>query len=167
LLIAIGKTRATLHAQVVNQLFSIIAVLSAAPHGISAVAAVAIVVSAVHAATWLYFLRTVVRLSARDLAAVASTACLVTALALALPVLFFIFGRELPPLPFVVLGAAGLGIGWFAGVFIIRHPIADEILGLVPRLRLAASARFAKRRAAAGAAEPLAQAPPDRVTSGA
>ncbi len=127
LLIALGRVKAVLAAQAVNQTIAVAGVLIAAPHGIIAVAAAAIAISALHAATWLAYLRTTVHLGWR-VAGIAVRAAAITAAAVALPIGVICLLPQLASLPKLALAAAGFGAGWLTGVLVTGHPLAGELV---------------------------------------
>jgi O-antigen/teichoic acid export membrane protein len=128
LLIAVGRVDLTLRAQVIGQSAAVIGVLIAVSGGIKAVAAAGIVISAINGLAWLHCLRPVIRLSATEAWRIVSGSGLVTLVALALPALALRSLPDLAPLPSLLLGGAGFVAGWFAGVLLLRHAVAHEVM---------------------------------------
>jgi O-antigen/teichoic acid export membrane protein len=134
LLTAVGRVRLTLRAQAINQAVAVAGVFLAAMHGIEAVAAAAIAISAIHAFTWTLHLRTVVPFRPTDIRAWGASTVGVTGISLLLPVLAALTVANLSPALTLLVGLSGLGAGWLAGVAVIRHPISVEILWVAQRL---------------------------------
>lgn len=128
LLTAVGRVRLTLHAHAINQTVAVIGVLIAAMHGIEAVAAAAIVISAAHAVTWMLYLRKVVPFRLADMRPCLAAAAGVTVAALLLPAVTHLALAVPTPGLELLLGSAGLTVGWLAGVVVTRHPIAAELI---------------------------------------
>jgi O-antigen/teichoic acid export membrane protein len=128
LLTAIGKVRLTLKAQAINQTVAVAGVLIAAMQGIEAVAAAAILISAIHAVVWMLYLRVAIRIRWQDLRRVLAPAAGATCAALLLPAISLLALPGLAPLPALLIGLLGLGVGWLAAVFITCQPISAELL---------------------------------------
>lgn len=128
ILTALGRVRLTVHAQAVCQSVAVVGVLLAAPHGVRAVAAAAIAISAIHGVIWMFYLRMIVPFGLQDLTRRLLPAAIVTAGSLACSAILGHLQISLPPVLGPVLASLGLGVGWVAGIFAMRHPISREIL---------------------------------------
>lgn len=151
LLTAVGAVRLILRAQAINQTVAVLGVLLAAANGIEAVAAAAIAISAAHALVWTLHLRAVVPFRPADVRTSVVPAAVVTVAALLLPALAAAAFPSLAPLPRLLLGLGGLGVGWLAGVALARHPISAELLLIARRVAAARSPGRALRGAGTGA----------------
>lgn len=133
MLIAMGRTRMVLRVQAINQVIAVAGVLLAAPHGIVAVAAAAIPISALHAVVWLVAVRGAAGLRVGRLALTAARNVAVTLCALIGPITVFWSLTEMAPLPRLLLAAAALAAGWFVGIAVTAHPIGGELRHLLRR----------------------------------
>jgi O-antigen/teichoic acid export membrane protein len=133
-LTAAGRAGVTLRVQAINQTVAVIGVLLAAPHGIQAVAAAAIPISAIHALVWMLHLREVIGLTLTSLRQALFSAATVTFVSLLLPASMLAAFPDHHPTVDLMLGLLGLSLGWLVGVFLTRHPLSAEITYGVSRL---------------------------------
>jgi O-antigen/teichoic acid export membrane protein len=133
-LTAAGRAGVMLRVQAINQTVAVIGVLLAAPHGIQAVAAAAIPISAIHALVWMLHLREVVGLTLTSLRQALFSAATVTFVSLLLPASMLAAFPDHHPTVDLMLGLLGLSLGWLVGVFLTRHPLSAEITYGVSRL---------------------------------
>lgn len=141
LLIALGRVGAIFRIQLINQSIALVGVLVASMHGIEAVAMAAIPISAAHGCLWLYSATRIVHVRTSGLIRAVYVSAAVTGMAMILPVIVIVFGEDLAQFEKLVLAGVGAGFGWMAGVFICRHPISAEIVGLALQLGKAAARR--------------------------
>ena len=133
MLIAMGRTRSVLRVQAVNQVIAVAGVLLAAPHGIVAVSAAAIPISALHAALWLVAARGAAGLHAARLVLSAARNGGLTVCALIGPAAVLWSLPATAPLPRLLLAAGAFAAGWLAGIAVTAHPIGGELRRLLGR----------------------------------
>lgn len=127
LLTAQGQVGSVLLTQIVAQMVALAGVTVASMHGIGAVAAAAIPISATHALLWL---RALQRCSPEALALVRNavpSSLVTTVAALAPPAVLHATLTESNALAHVAFSAAVAAAGWMAGVFLSKHVLAAEL----------------------------------------
>lgn len=130
MLVAVGRYREVTRIEVQYQLLRVALAVVAAFHSVEAVAASQLLVYA--AATVLYYLRLIryeaLRISALVTALLPSLKLTIATSLVPAAVLIFWPGFSTDQyVPAFFVAAAGTGIVWLAGVFLLQHPLAGEI----------------------------------------
>jgi hypothetical protein len=128
-MIAVGTVKFVLYKVLITQGTRIALIVACSFHSFEAVAASQIAVSIVAVAVSRHFLRRSIGLTWADMASATRPSAAVTAMSMAGPALVAIFYPPAPDLvwsPFLLAVATG-ALGWLAGVYVVGHPVRDEL----------------------------------------
>lgn len=137
-LIAVGHVAYNSRLQLQIQVVRVAAILTAAPFGLEAVAAGYVTGTVLASLFVIRSLRSAIGLTWQDLGQVAIRSGLVsimTALPALVVVLFVQVSAERYLLP-LLLASFGGGGAWFVALLVARHPLGDELLGLIRQTRV-------------------------------
>ncbi len=135
-LMSIGQVRKILYAEIAIQSTRVILIFAAVFHSLEMVAASQIVVYAVGLIIYQLFIRHYLGVSFTDIVRTSFKSLLVTVIAISGPVaVVAIWGTRPTNIIFSLVLASGLFIVcWGAAVFIVRHPIANEVKMIVSQV---------------------------------
>jgi hypothetical protein len=140
--IALGLLPVFTRRQAAVQLAKVLLVVTAAFIGLPAMAVAIVVADIARFVIVQSLLARHVRYVGAALAQVLMQSAAVTACALAPAILVLLFADPATPLARLVVVGLLVAAGWLAGLFVMRHPLRDEIMRIRERLAGRARARI-------------------------
>ena len=138
-LVAAGQVVRLTRLAAANTAFALICYAIGAWHGLLALGCAHIASSAFTTARLLLAMRGLIRIDAREFATVLTRSLGVAALTALAPVAAVaLFGwRPANPLPALVVGAGGAAVLFVSALFVLRHPLREELLRVFAKVRSA------------------------------
>lgn len=127
---AIGQMKQNLYLLAIHVPIRIVLILLAAPYGLEAIGATFIASSLVDIMVYFVQCRSILSVNLTEIATASRLSAGVTFTAAILPLTMFLFGDGILSDKLwlqLVLGSTGCVVGWFAGLFLFKHPLQREI----------------------------------------
>jgi O-antigen/teichoic acid export membrane protein/peptidoglycan/xylan/chitin deacetylase (PgdA/CDA1 family) len=135
-MVAKGQVRNSTYAHLLAMPFRVGAILIASLYGLASIAIAIIISEFITLIIISWYLHQTIKIGPVELIAASGKSAVIAVCSAIIPLLVKLFLNDAPPLPWFSLsiGIAGAGLGWVAGIFLTRHPLAEQIIGLIPLL---------------------------------